>query len=176
MASLVSAVTETLTSEVDTTSTATSCLIESLENGLQISAHQQTARRGDLDQRDLLLERDGLENIGAARSARRDLGPFAGRVHRVQNIDRNVLLNRGQHGCRMQNLGAEVGKFGGLVKADDLDAAGVGTKARVGGHHAVNVGPDFDALGIEARAENSGGEIRASAADGGGDAGTIGSQ
>ena len=102
--------------------------------------------------------------------------PFAGRVQRVQNIDRNILLNRGQHGRRMQNFGAEIGKLGGFVKADDFDAAGIGAEARVGGHHAVDVGPDFDALGIEARAKNSGGKIRTSAADGGRDAGSDSSQ
>ena len=69
----------------------------------------------------------------------------------------------------MQHLGAEVGKLGRFVEADDLDAAGVGTKARVGGHHAIDVGPDFDALRVEAGAENGGGKIGAAAADGGGD-------
>src|ERR1035437_6602555 len=148
--------------------------IEGLKDGFQISAHQQTARRGYFGQRDFFLERDGLENIRAARSSRRDLGAFAGRVQRVQNIDGNVLLNRGQHGCGMEDLGSEVGEFGGFVKADDLDASGLGSKTGVGGHHAVDVGPDFDALGIEGSAKNRGREIGAAAADGGGDAGTIG--
>ena len=48
-----------------------------------------------------------------------------------------------------------------------------GAEARVGGHHAVDVGPDFDALGVEAGAKDRRGKIRASAADGGGDAGAI---
>jgi hypothetical protein len=74
----------------------------------------------------------------------------------------------------MQDLGSEVGELSGFVEADDLDAAGVGTEARVGGHHAIDVGPDFDALGVEAGAENGGGEIGAAAADGGRDAGAIG--
>ena len=56
-----------------------------------------------------------------------------------------------------------------------LDAAGVGTKTRVGGHHAIDVGPDFDALGVQAGAENGGGKIGPAAPDGGGDAGAIGS-
>src|SRR5208282_1793093 len=61
--------------------------------------------------------------------------------------------HRGQHGCRMQDLGAEVGKFGGFIEADDLDAAGIGTEAWVGGHHAVDVGPDFDARGVQTGAK-----------------------
>src|SRR6266403_911321 len=73
----------------------------------------------------------------------------------------------------MQNLGAEVGEFGRFVKADDLDAPGLGSNARVGGHHAVDVGPDFNAFGIEARAQNSRGKIRPSASDGSSDAGAI---
>src|SRR5208282_1709012 len=58
-------------------------------------------------------------------------------------------------------------------KADDFDATRVGTEARVSGHHTVYVGPDFNALGTEPGAKNCGGKIRASAANGSGDAGAI---
>ncbi len=74
----------------------------------------------------------------------------------------------------MQNLRAEVGEFGGLVEADDFDAAGFRTDSGVGGEDAVDVGPDFDAVGAEAGAEDGGGKIGAAAADGGRDAGAIG--
>jgi len=136
--------------------------------------HQQPARRRDLYQRDLFLECDRLKNISAAGSARRDLGPFAGRVEGVQHIDWNILLHRRQHGCRMQNLGAEIRELSGLVEANHLDAPGIGTKAWIRCHHAVNVGPDFDALGIEAGAKNSRRKVRSTAANGGRDAGRIG--
>ena len=48
-----------------------------------------------------------------------------------------------------------------------------GAEARIGGHHAVDVGPDFDAFGVEAGAKNRGGKIGAAAADGRGDAGAV---
>ena len=63
-------------------------------------------------------------------------------------MHRNVLLDSRQHGCRVQHLGAKVSQLSGLVKADLLDAARLGTEPGIGGHHAVDVGPDFDALGI----------------------------
>ena len=65
----------------------------------------------------------------------------------------------GQHRRRVQHFGAEVGELGGFVEADDLDAACIGTDSRVGGENAVDVGPDFDAVGTEASAEDGGGEV-----------------
>src|SRR6266403_6417026 len=73
----------------------------------------------------------------------------------------------------MQNLGPKVGKFRSFVEADHLDAPGLGSNARIGGHHAVDMGPDFDTFGVEACAKNSRGKIRPSASDGSGDAGAI---
>ena len=66
-----------------------------------------------------------LKDIPALRRARGDARSFAGGIARVQHVDRNVLLNRRQHGCRMQDLRAEVRQLRGLVEADDLDAARV---------------------------------------------------
>jgi hypothetical protein len=42
------------------------------------------------------------------------------------------------------------------------------------GSVAIDVGPDFDALGIEAGAKNGCRKIRSSASDGSGNTGTIG--
>ena len=63
----------------------------------------------------------------------------------------------------MQYLGSEVGQFGGLFKADDLDATRVGTNPRVGSLHAVDIGPDLDALGVQSRAHQRRGKIGAAA-------------
>src|SRR6476660_6742529 len=57
-----------------------------------------------------------------------------------------------------------------LVKADLLDGLGLGAKPRIGGHHAFDVGPDFDAVGVERSSEDGGGIVRAAAAEGGRDA------
>ena len=70
-----------------------------------------------------------------------------------------ILLHGGEDGGGVQDLGAEVGELGGLFKADGLDAQGVGADARIGGHDAVDVGPDFDGAGVEAAADEGGGVV-----------------
>ncbi len=70
----------------------------------------------------------------------------------------------------MQHLGAEVGEFGGLFEADGLHAQGLGHDARVGGHDAVDVGPDLDGAGVESAADERRGVVAAAAAERGGDA------
>jgi hypothetical protein len=100
--------------------------------------------------------------------------PSHGGVAAVEHQHRNVLFDGRQDGGRVQDLGAEVGQLGGFFKADDLDAQCVGTDAGIGGHDAVNVGPDFDGLGRERAADERAGEVGAAAAQGGGDAGLVG--
>src|SRR5262249_43435488 len=129
-------------------------LIENVEDRFQIPVHQQSARRGYVYDSNFFLQRDSFEDIGTAGGAGRDPGAFAGWILRIQNVNRNVLLNGGQHRGRMQDLGAEVGEFGSFVEADHLDAAGVGAEPGVGGHHAVDIGPDFDAGRVKAGTKN----------------------
>ena len=107
------------------------------------------------------------------RRAGGDARAFAGRIARIQHVDGNIFLDGGQHRRRMQNFRAEVREFGGFVEADDFDAAGFGTDSGIGGEDAVDVGPDFDAVGAQACADDGGGKIGAAAADGGRDAGAI---
>ena len=120
---------------------------------------QQHAGRGDVDNGDPFFGCDGLEEIFAVRGSGRDARTLAARIARVQYIDRNVLLHRGQHRSRMQHLRPEVGQLGGLIEADDLDPPGIGAEVGVGRHHAVDVGPDFDALGVQSCADDGGGEV-----------------
>ena len=51
-----------------------------------------------------------------------------------------------------------------------LDAMATGQDGGVGGEHAVDVGPDLDLLGADARAHDGRGEVGAAAAERGGDA------
>ena len=88
-----------------------------------------------------------LKGLLQWRRERGDARAFAGGVAAVEYQHGDVLFDGRQNGGRMQNFCAEVGQLGGFFKADDLDAQGVGTDARVGGHDAVHVGPDFDGLG-----------------------------
>ena len=69
----------------------------------------------------------------------------------------------------MKHLGAEVGELGSLFEADGADAQGIGADARVGGHDAVDIGPDLDGAGMESAADQGAGVVRATAAQGGGD-------
>ena len=89
---------------------------------------------------------------------------------RIENQHRNVLLDGRNHRGRMQHLGAEIGQFGGLGEGDGLDAMAAGQDGRVGGEHAIHVGPDLDLFGADARAHDGCGEIGTAAAERGGDA------
>ena len=94
------------------------------------------------------MDLKGLLQCGASEMMR---VPSQAGVAAVEHQDGNVLFDRRQDGGRVQDLGAEVGQLGGFLKADDLDAKRIGADARVGGHDAVHVGPDFDGLGSRAR-------------------------
>src|SRR5262249_35925768 len=87
---------------------------------------------------------------------------------RVRTYTRKIFLLGGHQGGRMEHLGAKIGQFGGLVEADLPDGPGSRAEPGVGGHHAFHVGPDFDLIGIESRAEDGSRIIRPSAAEGGG--------
>ena len=115
-----------------------------------------------------------LKGLRQWRRERGDARALAGGVAAVEHEDGDVLLDGRQDGGRVQDLCAEVGQFGGLFKADGLDAVGVGDDARIGGEDAVHVGPDFDGLGLEGAADQRAGEVGAAAAQGGGDAGFVG--
>ncbi len=79
-------------------------------------------------------------------------------------------MNRRQQRRGMQDFRSEIRQFGGFIEADALDGLGVGTEARVGGHHAFDVGPDFDAGGVKRGADNGGGIVRPASAERGGNA------
>src|SRR5712692_2728017 len=119
--------------------------VKDLEDGAQKAMRHQHARSYQVHDGNTFLDRDGLDRVAAMGSARGDACPFVFGVARVEHVHRNILLDSRQHGCRVQHLGAKVSQLSGLVKTDLLDAACLGAETRVGGHHAVHVGPDFDA-------------------------------
>ncbi len=87
-----------------------------------------------------------LQGIGLRSDARAfDFGPA-----RVQDQDRNIFFNRGKNGGRMQHLGAEVSHLGGFGEGDAFNAMAARNDARVGGKHAVDVGPDLNFFGVDA--------------------------
>src|ERR1035441_6077149 len=149
--------------------------IESLEDRAQKSMGQKHAGSGHVDDGDAFLGGDGFEDVLALRGAGSDARAFAGGVARVQHVDGNIFLDGGQHRRGVQDFRAEVGEFGGLVEADDFNPARLGTDSGIGGEDAVDVGPDLDAVGAQASADDRGGKIRTASSDGCRDAGAIGS-
>src|SRR5580693_7298403 len=104
--------------------------VEGFKNCSQKSMSQQHSRSCDINNGDALLGSDGLEEIPAVRYAGRDSCSFTFRIPRVQYINRNVLLNRWQHSCRMQDLGSKVCQLSCFIKTDDFDPPGL--RAKVG--------------------------------------------
>src|SRR6266404_5349458 len=144
--------------------------IEGVKNGFQEAVRQQHAWRCYVNNGDALLRRDGFEKVLTMGSAGGDARAFAGGVARVQDVNRNVLLDCRKHGGWVQNFGAEISKLSGFIKTNDLDAAGVRAEVWIGGHHAIHVGPDFDFFCTQRGADDGCGKIRSPASDGCGDA------
>ena len=65
----------------------------------------------------------------------------------------------------MENFCPKVGELGGFIEADDLDAPGVRAQPRISRHHAIDISPDFNALGIKRRSKNRRRKIRAATSD-----------
>ena len=101
----------------------------------------------------------------AARARRRaDDGPRALGAGGVEHDDGDARAHERQGGGRVQHLGAEGGELRRLLVARRAQRARRRHDARVGGHEAVDVGPDLDPFGVERRAEQRGGEVGAAAA------------
>src|SRR6185437_12443331 len=122
-------------------------LIEDFEDLAQVAVSHQHAAGYHVDDTQLFLDRDRFERAFAMWGQRDDAGPLAGGIAAVEHQHGNVLLDGRQNGGRMQYLGAEVGQFGGFFKADHLHTERIRANARIGGHDAVHVRPDFDRLG-----------------------------
>ena len=146
-------------------------LVEDIEDGLEVAVRHEHAACDDVDDGELFFDGDALEGGPAGRRDRSDARAFACGVARVEDQNRDVLLHGRQDGCRMQDLCAEVGEFRGLFKRDGFDTQSIAADARIGGHDAVDVGPDFDGTGMQCTAGERSGEVAAAAAERGGDAG-----
>ncbi len=76
----------------------------------------------------------------------------------------------GKNGGWVKNLCAEECHFSGFGERDTFDTMAAGDDARIGREHAINVGPDLNLFGINARADDGGRVVGTAAAKGGGDA------
>src|SRR5581483_10714214 len=108
---------------------------------------------------------NGFEEIFTVRRPGSDSRTLARWIARIQNKNWNILLDRGQDGGWMQDFRSEISKFGGFIEANDFDSASVWAQIRVGGHHAVDISPDFDSIGAQSRANDRCRKIGAPAPD-----------
>ncbi len=84
----------------------------------------------------------------------------------VADVDGNVARHRRLHGLRVDDLGAEIREFHGLVVRQLIDDLGIRHQPRIGRQHAVHIGPDDDFRGAEQGAEDGAGKVAAVAAQG----------
>ena len=91
----------------------------------------------------------------------------AGRIEieRILDDDRNIPVVGGENRRRIDHLRAEIAQLHRLDIAQTLDHVGVVDHFRVGGHEAVDVGPDFEHRGVEGRGENRRRIVRPPAAE-----------
>ena len=94
----------------------------------------------------------------------------SGRVERVEDADRDALLDRRLDGGGMEDLRAEVRELRGLGEADFRQDLRGAHHPGIDRQHAVHVRPDLDGLGGQGGADDGGGVVGSSAAERGRDA------
>ena len=144
--------------------------VENLEDAPHETMRHEHARGSDVQHHHFAFAGDGLHNILARNCRGLDARAFHLRPARIQNHDRNIAVDGGHHGGRMQNLRAEIGQLGGFGERDHFHAMRARNDGRIGREHAVHVGPDLDLFGANARADDGRRKIGPAAAERGGDA------
>ena len=131
----------------------------------------------DVDDRDVLDRREAFDEVDSVGidvdGVHRAVGisghlalvadARAGRrlVEVVPEDHRDVVTHRRKCGARVQHVGAKVRQLPRLVVRQRFEANRLLNLARIGGVHAVDVGPDGDRLGDEHGAEDGGGVVGA---------------
>ena len=82
----------------------------------------------------------------------------------ISNPNGNARLRHGAQRLRMKHLRAEIGQLGRFEIGNFGNGARLGNQARIGGQHAIHVGPDNYLVSAERCAQNRGGIIRSAAA------------
>src|SRR6185312_2105955 len=88
--------------------------VEDLEDGAQVAVRHQHAAGDHVDDGESALNRDGLEWAAAMRGERDDARAFVFRIAGVEHKHRDIFLDRREDCGRVQDLGSEVGEFGGF--------------------------------------------------------------
>src|ERR1700736_1706367 len=144
--------------------------VENFEDAAQESVDHKHASGADVQNGDVFLIGDGLHAVRGRNRFGDDPRAFDLGTLRVQDQDRDIFLDGGQHRGGGQYLGAKVRQFGCLREGDGTHAMAARADGGVTGEHAIDVGPDLDLLSANARAHDGGGEIRAAPAERSGDA------
>ena len=113
------------------------------------------------------MDLKGLRQCGGSGG---DAGAFVLGVARVQHQHRDVLLDGRKDGGWMQHLRAKIGQLGSFFEADGRTRSASGQmRGSVVMMPLTSVQISIDS-GVQAAADQGGGEIRTAAAEGGGDA------
>ena len=91
------------------------------------------------------------------------------RIERIEDLNRNIFNKGRLQAGRINHFGPKVAQFHGFSVGNGRNREGIGNLARIGGHHSVHVGPNFNYIGIKRRAKNGACIVRASASKRSGD-------
>ena len=119
----------------------------------------------EIHERDLVDAADAFDGRRTRAGRRRDLRAGMRRVERVANPDRNAAPDGRRHRLRMDHLRAEVRELHRFAVRHLVDDPGLRHLARIAAHHAVDVGPDVNLVGIEQRTEDRRGVVAAVASE-----------
>jgi hypothetical protein len=140
------------------------CVAQRAEQPVRRARHADHARALDVDQRHLLDAGEPLDRE-ATRRPRVDQRARVLGVEGVADPDRDLARSTaGAMVCGWMTLAPKyASSIASLYESESMTFAS-GTQPRVGGEHAVHVGPDVDLRGLEQRAEDRGREVAAVAA------------
>ncbi len=89
-------------------------LVQRAEQAVRRARDADHAGALEVDERDVADAGDALDLLARLRRGD-DGGPGVGRGEGIPDADRDVLLDRGRHGLRVDDLRAEIGELHGLV-------------------------------------------------------------
>ena len=127
-------------------------LLESLEHLEQEAVGKEHTARLDVDARDVVLGRYGLDGVAHADVVDECARLFG--LHRVEQAYGDVVQAGRQHAGRVQDFCAEIGQLGGLLEVQLADGTGALHIARIVVVHAVDVGPDIYLVGLDGGADD----------------------
>ncbi len=134
------------------------------ENAGRHADHAFHARPRNVEHRHVIQVSDALNRQLVLIAFSPDQGARRLRVAGIFDKAWDLELGDGGNGAGMKNFGAEVGQLHGFLIRHRFQQPGVGNLSWVAGINAVDVGPDFTAVGAQAGRQHGSGIIGAVAA------------